>query len=159
MLKLNQEAKEFLETKLNDKEVLIYVSENCVLPAEQTKTLEGLIPELKANSLYDVLVSIAETSFSVRFLCTDDTDIETVEIPKGIKLIQDSDFNDETMQKFSFEMAWMAVKAFENDIPICTREGEDSFTRITTAPDVLRYLHRLYVQKNAILNINTICGN
>ncbi|CAH0531256.1 hypothetical protein [Vibrio hippocampi] len=50
------------------------------------------------------------------------------------------------MNKVKFDKAWQAVKAFEDGERLYTKEGEGRFTRITTAPDVLRYLYRLYVE-------------
>ncbi|MGF1884197.1 hypothetical protein [Vibrio splendidus] len=51
------------------------------------------------------------------------------------------------MNKVSFDKAWQAVKAFEEGKKLYTKEGEGKYTRIATAPDVLRYLYRLYVEK------------
>lgn len=159
MLKLNQEAKEFLEATLNDVEVFPYVVENFVLPDVKTKLLEKLIPELDTDALYDATVSVSDFSFSVHFVCIDDSVIECVQIPRTVNLEGQPPFRDATMQKFSFEMAWMAIKTFESGIPLCIREGEDRFTRITTAPDVLRYLYRLYVEKKELHNVSAISNN
>lgn len=51
------------------------------------------------------------------------------------------------LKRISYDHAWMAVKDFEEGVKLYTKEGEKSYTRIETAPEILRYLYRLYKEE------------
>ncbi|MCY9866439.1 hypothetical protein OTK49_28270 [Vibrio coralliirubri] len=158
MKMLNEQAKEFLKEKLSEKDILKFTKNNFALPSVVTKELEGLIPELKDNELYDVLVKVSDGSFLVRFICMGDINIDNVVIPKDTQPSAEIAFSDETMQRIRIDANISAIKYFEAGIPLCINFGKDQYHRITTVDDLLRYMYSvsIFTPKTELQNFRTI---
>jgi hypothetical protein len=52
------------------------------------------------------------------------------------------------VEKVNYEFAYLAVKDFEEGVALYTKLSHTTFSKVDNAPDVLRYLYRLYKRKS-----------